>query len=84
MDVPLDLLTNLPDCSTHICVGETLGPLLALVYEGPALSRRLPIFFVDNLALLTRLILGRIRELDLGALTAVIHLRRFLLGDAPW
>ena len=39
---------------------------------------------MDNLSVLSCLILGRSRELDLGALTFGIHLRLFLLGTAPW
>ena len=36
------------------------------------------------MAVLSCLILGRSRELDLGALTFGIHLRCFHLGTAPW
>ena len=84
MDVPQDFLESLPDRVTQICVGEALGSLLALIHEGEALEGSLPIFFVDNLAVLSCLIMGRSRELDLGALTFGAHLRRFRLGASPW
>ena len=84
MDVPQDFLASLPDRVTQICVGEALGPLLALIHEGEALKGSLPIFFIDILAVLSCLIMGRSRELDLGALTFGAHLRLFHLGASPW
>ena len=63
-DVPPEVIAFLPDQHTYIAYGDAFAPMLAIRMLSPELRNIAVMFYIDNLAVLSSLVVGNNRVLD--------------------
>ena len=82
--VPDPVLRSFTDRSTYIAQGEALAPLLALVHHPEVFTAAHCLWFLDNLGVLSGLIVGRSTVADFGSLLHAFHLCSAKRGLSNW
>ena len=63
-DVPPEVIVSLPDQHKYIAYGEAFAPMSAMRMLSPKLRNTAVMFYIDNLAVLSSLVVGNSRVLD--------------------
>ena len=82
--VPDRVLKSFTDRDTYIAQGEALAPLLALLQHPEAVAHANCLWFLDNLGVLSGLIVGRSVIADFGSLLHAFHLCSAKLSLTNW
>ena len=82
--LPDAVIQSFEERSTYIAQGEAFGPLLGVHFHSQVLGRSHNIFFIDNLGVLSALVVGRARVADFGTIIHAFHLSLAHLGSTAW
>ena len=69
---------------TYIALGEALAPTLAIKFHPNEFRDTLPIFHIDNMSVLSALVLGNSKVIDLSIPTYTAALYAIKLRCCPW
>ena len=82
--MPDRILSSFGERATYIGQGEAFAPLLCLIFEPVAMANVHVLGFIDNLGVVSCLVKGRSRVLDMGCIILAFELRLVSLRSTCW